>query len=96
MLSLQTFGAPQLQKHVERMERVQQTNRAQGARLAQPAAERCVSSKQQGTILPDQEPVSRPLITPYCSRLSRPSWGSVLTALHIADSEFCNGITLCI
>ena len=60
MLSLQIFGAPQLKKHVEKLERVQQTNGAQEARLIQPASERSISSRQQGTILPDLEPVSRP------------------------------------
>lgn len=38
-------------------------DRAQGTRLVQPASGRSISSRQQGTILPDLEPVSRPPCT---------------------------------
>lgn len=60
MLSSQMFGTPQLKKHMEKPERVQQTNRAQGAGLVQPASERSISSRKEGMTLPDLEPVARP------------------------------------
>lgn len=102
MLSLQTFGAPQLKKHMEKPERAQQTKRAQGARLVQPASERSISSRQQGMILPDLKPVSRPPHTvstnsPLLQLFIQTLLGFIhMTALHISDREFCSGITLCI
>lgn len=58
MLSLQMFGAPQLKKSMEKPEKVQQAELRDPGLLSLPT-ERSISSRQQGTILPHLEPVSR-------------------------------------
>lgn len=97
MLSLQMFGATQLKKSTEKTEKVQQAELRDPGVLSLPT-ERSISSRQQETFFPHQEPVSRPphTISTNSPLLQLFIWTLLelihMTALHISDSKFCSRI----